>query len=134
MCRQYNDYGSAARDADEGNLNSLDFPDFREDSPDALPESGTDMSNGEDANANGDAVAAHVSRDPMKKAKEQLMEIAEFERECMQLAMRRLRQNVDGTDATKALQVYIDVTDVFGQIYVQKDIASRLQNMDGMKA
>lgn len=26
MCRQYNDYGSAVRDMDEGNLNSLDFP------------------------------------------------------------------------------------------------------------
>ena len=47
------------------------------------------------------------------------------------MAMSRLRQNVDGTDATKALQVYVDVTDVFGQIYVQKDIASRVQKMDG---
>lgn len=28
MCRQYNDYGSAARDSEEGNLNSLDFPEF----------------------------------------------------------------------------------------------------------
>ena len=134
MCRQYNDYGSAARDADEGNLNSLDFPDFREHSPDALPKCRTDVSNGEDAKANGNTVAAHTSRDPMKKAKEQLMKIAEFERECMQLAMRRLRQNVDGTDATKALQIYVDVTDVFGQIYMQKDIASRVQKTDGTKA
>ena len=83
MCRQYNDYGSVARDADEGNLNSLDFPDFHEHSPYALPKSQTDASNGEDTKANGDAVSAHGSRDPMKKAKEQLMEIAEFERECM---------------------------------------------------
>lgn len=133
MCRQYNDYGSAARDADEGNLNSLDFPGFREHSPDPIPEIWTDVRNGEDEKANGDAIAAHASQDRMKKAKEQLMEIAEFERECMQLAMRRLRQNVDGTNATKALQVFVDVTDVFGQIYVQKDIASRVQKMDGMK-
>lgn len=25
MCRQYNDYGSIARDTEEANLNSLDF-------------------------------------------------------------------------------------------------------------
>ena len=134
MCRQYNDYGSAARDADEGNLNSIDFPDFREHLLGALPKSRTDMSNGEDAKANEDAVAAYGSQDPMKKAKEQLMEIAEFERQCMQLAMRGLKQNVDRTDATKALQVYVDVTDVFGQIYVQKDIASRVQKIDDTTA
>lgn len=28
MCRQYNDYGSLARDQEERNLNSLNFPEF----------------------------------------------------------------------------------------------------------
>jgi hypothetical protein len=28
MCRQYNDYGSLVRDAEEGNLNSIDFAEF----------------------------------------------------------------------------------------------------------
>ena len=28
MCRMYNDYGSVARNRAEGNLNSVDFPEF----------------------------------------------------------------------------------------------------------
>ncbi|KAI9708936.1 MAG: hypothetical protein M1820_003630 [Bogoriella megaspora] len=31
MCRQYNDYGSIARDAEESNLNSVDFAEFQPD-------------------------------------------------------------------------------------------------------
>lgn len=112
MCRQYNDYGSAARDADEGNLNSLDFPDFCSNSP---TEERAALTNGTDGKIGKEA------------GKAQLMEIAEFERECMQLAMGRLEQIMEDTNAMKALQVFVNVTDVFGQVYVQKDIASRLQ-------
>lgn len=134
MCRQYNDYGSAARDADEGNLNSLDFPDFGVHSSDTAMEDRAGLANGADAKVNRDAGTTYTSRYRMDEAKAQLMEIAEFERECMQLAMCRLEQNVHGPDAMKALEVFVNVTDVFGQVYVLKDIASRVQMMDGAKA
>lgn len=34
MCRQYNNYGSIARDAVDGNLNSVNFPKFEENAKD----------------------------------------------------------------------------------------------------
>ncbi|KAL9640532.1 MAG: hypothetical protein Q9204_000679 [Flavoplaca sp. TL-2023a] len=142
MCRQYNDYGSVERDAEECNLNSLDFPEFQ-----SVP-GPTDGS----CNANGFGPGTHGSNPPTvrptdvysittaernkhessgskpekRASKDDLMAIADFERSCMQLALEKLT-NVSPSSTIQKLQVFIDVTDAFGQIYVQKDIASRLQ-------
>ncbi|GKZ36717.1 hypothetical protein AbraIFM66950_007914 [Aspergillus brasiliensis] len=101
MCRQYNDYGSQQRDAEEQNLNSLDFSEFtpREAEP--------------------------VDSDTCCQ-REALMEIAEFERACMQLSFQKLSDTLD-LATSGMIKAFIDVTDLFGQMYVIQDIASRIQ-------
>ncbi|CAI6331418.1 unnamed protein product [Periconia digitata] len=146
MCRQYNDYGSATRDAAEGNLNSLDFL--------GLHDMGNGLENGVggkhtssnavEATHNGVLVGNISESEPVRKkrrrqsvtngegknqkissAKDSLMALAEFERASMELAKERL-SSVVPQQYMDRLQVLIDVTDMFGQIYVQKDIASRV--------
>lgn len=128
MCRMYNDYGSATRDAEEGNLNSLDFPSFRDVDYRKNGVGGTDSaSNG---NAVGQPVMTNGGRNghagaSISPAKDSLMALAEFERAGMELAKESLRAVVS-QHVMEQLQVFIDVTDSFGQVYVQKDIASRV--------
>ncbi|KAE8347407.1 hypothetical protein BDV24DRAFT_157699 [Aspergillus arachidicola] len=98
MCRQFNDYGSHLRDLQEKNLNSLHFADFNGDS----------LSRGQDQH------------------KQDLMELAEFERSCMQVCFAHLSAETSATTAAQ-IQAFIKVTDLFGQIYVAQDIASRLK-------
>lgn len=121
MCRMYNDYGSLARDRAEQNLNSLDFPEF-----------------------DCDKTMVH---DEIKKA--ELFTMASFERSCLELALSRLdgddrdvdksgKARVNATDSassqaeelrTRKIQIwrmFCDVTDLYGQIYVVQDIASRM--------
>ena len=105
MCRQYNDYGSVERDAEENNLNSLDFPEF------GGPQAGFT------SGASGTA----------SKSKADLMDIANFERRCMGVALQRLDQLLGAGNGSMAkLRVYVDVTDLWGQVYVLKDLTGRL--------
>jgi hypothetical protein len=62
--------------------------------------------------------------------KAELMYVAEFEREAMEQAMRRLEQLVSDRSVIDMLGVFIDVTDSFGLMYVQKDIASKRVKRD----
>lgn len=101
MCRQYNDYGSIVRDREENNLNSIDFPEF-------YPAE-TEEEIDESRSLSGE------------NAKQKLMEIANYERECLELAVKRLHSEVTES-VWKAWKVFIDVTDLYGQIYVEKDI------------
>ncbi|KAF2798681.1 hypothetical protein K505DRAFT_232734 [Melanomma pulvis-pyrius CBS 109.77] len=104
MCRQYNDYGSIMRDAEENNLNSVDFAEFQ---------------------------AGTYGRESLLwtgglfSAKQSLMAIAEFERKLMEQSFQALREVVSSPEAMGDLKVLIDVTDLFGQLYVAKDITSR---------
>ncbi|KAJ5101069.1 hypothetical protein N7456_007121 [Penicillium angulare] len=102
MCRQYNDYGSIARDREEKNLNSINFPEFH-----LSEESKADES-------------PDMSDDSVKQI---LMSVAGYERECLELATDRLSTEVSKS-AWKAWKVFIDVTDLYGQIYVVRDINS----------
>ncbi|KAL8961804.1 MAG: hypothetical protein Q9193_001693 [Seirophora villosa] len=140
MCRQYNDYGSAKRDAEECNLNSLDFPEFqshtnRADGSSKANGSDVPVVRSEDGNVASPARAAsneqqsgeNEAKAPERaSAKEDLMAIAEFERSCMQIALEKLTR-ISPPATVHKLQIFIDVTDMFGQIYVQRDIASRVQ-------
>lgn len=94
MCRQYNDYGSLQRDRDDKNLNSVNFPEFV---------------------GEGDRVL-----------KDELFAIAEYERKGLGMAMERLREltlkSREGTRLMDAIGLFVDVTDVYGQIYVLRDI------------
>lgn len=98
MCRQYNDFGSCSRDQQENNLNSLDFSEF-----------------------NG-----IISEHSIVSRKQDLMDIADFERSCMQVCFSHLSGEIDDMAAAR-IKAFIDVTDLFGQIYVAQDIASRLK-------
>lgn len=150
MCRQYNDYGSATRDAKEGNLNSLDFPGFRDADHDLENSIGVRDSiyNGAEGASSGEGVGdASESQRATKRrrlnsmtngngagkkvspAKDSLMTLAEFERAGMELAKDRL-SSVVPRRYMEQLQVFIDVTDMFGQVYVQKDIASSVKHRD----
>ncbi|PWY88421.1 Ent-kaurene synthase, partial [Aspergillus heteromorphus CBS 117.55] len=93
MCRQYNDYGSIARDREEHNLNSVDFLVINNDTEE------------------GDE-------------KTLLLEIAKYERECLELAVKRLQPQVSKS-VWKAWEVFLVVTDLYGQIYVARDINSK---------
>ncbi|CAJ2506594.1 Uu.00g077800.m01.CDS01 [Anthostomella pinea] len=65
LCRLYNDYGSTARDLEEGNLNSLNFPEFHE----------TGHARKNPSNENG----VHYGIDDEKAMKADLFFIAEYE-------------------------------------------------------
>ena len=103
MCRQYNDYGSLARDVVEGNLNSLNFLEFHE------------------APSRGETAAM----------KADLFAIAEFERESLDHAMAKLdaevRRTEKGVWKMNALRAYVDTVDLYGQLYVARDISPRVK-------
>lgn len=113
MCRMYNDYGSAARDKNEGSLNSLDFPDF--DEVTSGPKDGLHATNG--------FVVGSSTLEPQKA---RLLDLANFERDCMELSFKELKICVHNDDVKEALRVFVDVTDLFGQIYVQNNLSSRV--------
>jgi hypothetical protein len=93
MCRQYNDYGSLQRDRDDKNLNSVNFPEF----------TGTD-----------------------REMKDELFRIADYERRGLEMAMGRLGELTarrrEAARLMDAIGLFVDVTDVYGQIYVLRDI------------
>jgi len=88
----------------EQNLNSINFPEFHTESADSTKE--------------------EIEKS-QQRMKEDLMWIAEFERMGMEKSMESL--NREGTDKSimKAVRLYMNVTDLYGQMYVQKDLTSR---------
>lgn len=117
LCREYNDYGSIARDQAEGNLNSLDFPEFHE-----TCEIPVDQENGNGVHEQG------RDQDAMKM---DLFSIAEYERECLDHATTRLSAEMRGDQRgewkAEALKVFINTVDLYGQIYIARDISSRVR-------
>lgn len=102
MCRMYNDFGSLARDRAESNLNSVNFPEF---------------------GANGRDTSDQELRD-------QLWRLAQYERECLGRAFAKLEQLAVGCKrkirVLEVFKMFANVTDFYGQIYVVRDIASRM--------
>lgn len=109
LCRMYNDLGSVARDADEGNLNSTCFPEFfsRRDTTTA---------------GGGGPVAA-----PHGDAKAELLWIAEYERRGLMTAMESLGNELGPGRTMESLRFFVDLTDLYGQIYVLEDVGTRIQ-------
>lgn len=92
----YNDYGSIARDRGERNVNSVNFPEF-----------------------------AGGAKEGRQKA---LFALAEYERVNMQRGLARLG-DLTGQDKRQLMErvrMFCNVTDLYGQIYVARDIASRM--------
>jgi len=101
MCRMYNDIGSLRRDRREWNVDSLDFPEF--------------YSGGSSTTVDGE-----------EALKEQLFGLAQYKRSCLDLAMDRFSK-IASPETLQTFRVFVDITDLFGQIYVVKDIASQRQ-------
>ena len=99
MCRLYNDWGSVSRDRAEGNLNCVDFAELQD------PATGRD--------------------EKEEVVKERVMGLAEWERKGVERAMEELEREDFDKKLLDGLRVFIDVTDLFGQVYVVKDLASR---------
>ncbi|KAF2706117.1 Ent-kaurene synthase [Pleomassaria siparia CBS 279.74] len=62
----------------------------------------------------------------VEDAKRSLMGLAEYERRCMMLSLDQLRTVVE--DRTwRAIRAFVDVTDLYGQIYVLKDLTNKMR-------
>ncbi|KAI1206322.1 uncharacterized protein F4807DRAFT_463811 [Annulohypoxylon truncatum] len=111
LCRMYNDWGSLRRDADECNLNSVNFPEFH--STPLLPSQST-----------GKEECAKVDE---KRVKSELLWIAEYERRGLQTSLALLEEELGsrGKRTVDALKLFVNVTDLYGQIYVLKDVGTR---------
>ena len=123
MCRMYNDYGSVRRDREERNLNSVDFAEFCCDGEDSDDDGANGVENEGGSDEMNDGEKKRIEKKEGAKMRE-LMQIAEYERECMGLALRRLKALV-APRTMQALELFVDVTDLFGQIYVARDIGVR---------
>ena len=127
MCRLYNDYGSLKRDLAEGNLNSINFLEFQDTNEEGEDEQEEEVESAESSVADtaqgSGAGSGSLSEERLKRL---LMALAEWERKGLEKAMEELGRCLQ-TDARLmgALKVFVDVTDLFGQVYVVKDLASR---------
>ncbi|PSN61567.1 hypothetical protein BS50DRAFT_651821 [Corynespora cassiicola Philippines] len=104
LCRIYNDYGSIHRDREEGNLNSIDF----------FMRGLEDPSSGKLPGLEAQAKCA-------------LWSMADYERQHMTRTFELLR-NMLGPRLHGDMQVFLNVTDLFGQIYVVQDIGTRTKD------
>ena len=120
MCRQYNDYGSVARDRAESNLNSLDFPEFDKGVGGRRATKSRENAIGD----NYEDTEFRISDDDEKK--QELMWLAEYERECLDLAVKKL-EKILPSRIVGELRLFIAVTDLYGQMYVVHDLTSRIK-------
>ncbi|PNP74699.1 hypothetical protein FNYG_12035 [Fusarium nygamai] len=110
VCRMYNDFGSIARDNAERNVNSMHFPEFAE------------------------CKGMGQSLDEKKK---RLSQIGTYEQGCLNRALKALeRQSRDdagdypGSKEERKLEIvklFCDVTDLYDQLYVIKDLSSSMK-------
>lgn len=111
MCRMQNDLGSVRRDREEKNLNSLDFPEFR---------TSTDIQRSGDGG--NDGVAKEGSADWENQKRKDLLWLADHERESVELAFEKLEQSGITSYTKEMLRLFVRVTDLYGQMYVERDI------------
>ena len=101
MTRMQNDFGSIGRDRAEGNLNSVDFADF----------------------TSKNCVTTDFER------KETLGRLIDFERSCLHHSVAYLKPLLP-RDMMDALAMWIDLIELFGEIYAVKDISTWLKSQE----
>ncbi|PSN63320.1 Ent-kaurene synthase [Corynespora cassiicola Philippines] len=111
LCRQHNDVGSLSRDLFEKNLNSVNFFEF----------------NTESNYASSTESPPDHWKDNVKK---ELLEVAEYERSCLDKALFDF-ETLAGTKMGGLVRVFVDVTDLYGQLYLAKDISASNLNRQG---
>lgn len=134
----YNDWGSLARDTIEGNINSLNFPEFHLEPISHVSKSSDSSSlsrtayNSVGSMGDGSRPTTPGSDADIDRARVDLMWVAEYERRGLQMAtehlgneMRAAVGSAKSEETMRALKLFINVTDLFGQVYVQKDLTAR---------
>ena len=114
LCRMYNDYGSIERDADERNVNSVNFPDMETETEDKDTK---DRREGNDGGLSGEETWSG-------QRKKDLLALTGYERECLDLALTRLEKEVS-SEVMERIMLFVDVTNLYGQIYLARDIGMR---------
>ena len=122
MCRMYNDLGSVGRDREEKNLNSLDFPEFCTDA-NYKGLSGDDR-NEEEQDRRGQGQKGTQEEG---KKKSDLFWLANYERQCLEQAFQKLEESGITSRTKEMLGMFIKVTDLYGQIYVARDLTARVK-------
>ena len=109
-----NDCGSIERDADERNVNSVNFPDLETETEDRDTK---DRGEGNDGGSSGEETW-------LGQRKRELLALTEYERACLDLALTRLEKEVS-SEVMEKIMLFVDVTDLYGQIYMARDIGMR---------
>ncbi|KAK3485191.1 uncharacterized protein B0T23DRAFT_436094 [Neurospora hispaniola] len=123
LCRMYNDYGSIARDASEGNLNSVNFAEFHlATAGGAGKRAYGSIGKGCCSDGNQNGGEEEEEEEKKKKAKEELMWVAEYERRGLERTLGELGGLVGNGEMMEKVKLFVDVTDLYGQIYVVRDI------------
>ncbi|KAF2248785.1 hypothetical protein BU26DRAFT_305847 [Trematosphaeria pertusa] len=105
MSRLFNDWASVARDRKEGNLNSLNFPEFQV------------------QRAAGDAADGHDSA-KVEEARKSLLRLSEYERQASRQAMADLLGEMQDGMKCRAIELFHYVTELFADMYVAKDLTN----------
>ena len=113
MTRLYNDYASIARDQAESNLNSINFPEFH-------------------SEKEGDATEAGLPITGEIRARNTLLGLAQYERNCVRTSFQILVETLGETTASAvklqdALTLFVGVTNLFADMYVAKDLTNRVR-------
>ncbi len=116
MCRMYNDLGSVRRDREENNVNSVDFPEFH---------CGTNSNGFLEDQMDEEQQERRRHEEDDKKA--DLLWLANHERECLEQAFAKLEESGIKSRIKEMLRLFIRVTDLYGQIYVARDLTGRVK-------
>ncbi|KAF5618361.1 ent-kaur-16-ene synthase [Fusarium sp. NRRL 52700] len=110
MCRIYNDFGSIARDNAERNVNSMHFPEF---------------------------AGCEGTTQTVDERKKRLSQIGRYEQACLDRALEALEKECrdDAGECAgsremrklKIVKLFCDVTDLYDQLYVIKDLSSSMK-------
>ena len=110
MSRLYNDYGSTARDRDEGNINSINFPEF---------------------NSNKEI---HTNTEPSSvevRLREDLLALSKYERDNANFVLEKFIVSLEANGSkdrlkTDGLQLFAKVSALYADMYVARDLSNRL--------
>ncbi|KAF2744064.1 hypothetical protein M011DRAFT_196271 [Sporormia fimetaria CBS 119925] len=116
--RMFNDYGSIVRDAEENNLNSVDFAEFFSDG-DVV---GEERGGGEGGRGEEDGFEAEVR-------KQVLLDAAMYERKCTEREMEELYEELRkegdvGERLAKWVECYYAGGDLFSDMYLVRDVTN----------
>lgn len=118
MTRLYNDFGSATRDRLEGNINSINFPEFHKHTNDTFS-----------------AVNEDTKSTNEVELKKQLLQCAKRERKCVDNALAKLlsemEENAEDGEVRRqrqkanAVRLYVGAAKLYGDIYLARDLSKR---------